>query len=428
MSEKKIKATSTGASFGKIMLATAVGTILIYVVMSLLSISIFSSIASQMSKDEEIPEKSVLHIKLNREVVEQQQDIFDFNVDFLGGFANPQSLGLNKIKAALKDAKENDNIKGIFLEVSAPLTNLPELKEIRDEIINFKASGKFVIAQSDFYSAGAYYLASVADKIYITPTGLLTWTGFSLQVMYYKGLLEKLEVSPEIVRHGKFKSAVEPYLLDSISDENRIQLQAFIDNVWDNYVKEIADARNLDVASLNNYADKLMINSSEKAVTLGFFDQQKFRNEVIDEIRDLVELDDDEKLNLITLSKYIEKTDEVSILPVKSKKDKIAIVYAEGDIIIGKSKDNSMGAITISEAIRKAANDETVKAILLRINSPGGSALASEIILHEIELAKKKKPVVVSMGRYAASGGYYIACYADKIYAEQYTLTKIDEQ
>ncbi|MEA3452649.1 MAG: S49 family peptidase, partial [Bacteroidota bacterium] len=315
MTEKntKVKATSTGASFGKIMLASAVGVILLWVVLSLLSISIFSSIASQASKKDEIPEKSVLHIKLNREVVEQQQDIFDVNMDFLGGFVNPQSLGLNKILAALKNAKEDENIKGIYLEVSAPLVNLPELKEIKDAIVDFKSSGKFVIAHSDFYTAGAYYIASIADKVYITPTGLLTWTGFSLQVMYYKGLLEKLDVQPEIVRHGKFKSAVEPYLLDSISDENRKQLQAYIDNVWEHYVKEIADARNLDIASLNNYADKLMINSSDKAVTLGFFDQQKFRNDVFDEIRELIDLDDDKKINLITLPKYIEKTDEVSL-------------------------------------------------------------------------------------------------------------------
>lgn len=419
----KNQKVSTGASFGKIMIASAVGIIIVSIVMSILSLMFFASIANSKSKTSETPKNSVLQIKLNYPIVEQQQDDFYPNLDFLSGFANSKSLGLNKIKAALKNAKTDENIKGIFLEVSAPMAGLAELKEIRDAILDFKKSGKFIIAHSNLYSPGAYYLATAADKIYITPTGMLIWKGFSAQVMYYKDLLKKLEITPEIVRHGKFKSAVEPYLLDSMSNENRVQLQAYIDNVWKHYVAEIAEARDLDISSLNNYADKLTINSTKKAVSLGFIDAEKFRNDVVDEISGLIGLTKDKKLKLISLSKYIKNTNKQEIITSKNNKKKIAIIYAEGDIITGKSKDKSMGAETISEAIQKAANDKTVRAIVFRVNSPGGSALASEVILHEIELAKAKKPIIVSMGKYAASGGYYISCLADKIYAEPYTLT-----
>ncbi len=420
---KNLKATSTGASFGKIMLASAVGIILASVIISFLSFSFFASIASSVSKKDKIPEKSVLEIKLNMPIAEQQPDMFNFNMDFLGGFANTKTLGLNKIKAALKKAKTDDNIKGIFLDVTAPVASLATLKEIRDAIVDFKKSGKFVIAHSNYYSPGAYYLATAANKIYITPTGLLVWKGFSAQVMYYKELLKKLDITPEIIRHGKFKSAVEPYLLDSMSVPNRLQLQAYIGNVWKHYVNEIAKARNLDPKSLNMYADKLMLNSSDKAVSLGFIDGQKFRNDVIDEMKNLIGLSEKKKLNFISLSKYIEKTNEPILFSMNDKKNKIAVIYAEGDIKTGESKDKSMGSQTISEAIRKAANNKSVKAIVFRVNSPGGSALASEIILHEIELAKKQKPVIVSMGKYAASGGYYISCEANEIFAEPYTLT-----
>ncbi len=416
------KATSQGASFPKIMFASSLGVIIAMVGMSILSMIFFIGIAASSSKDAETQENSVLWVKLNQPVVEQQQDNFNLNLDIIG-LANSSKIGLNKILPAIKRAKDDENIKGIFLDLTVIPASLAELTEIRAALEDFKTSGKFIIAHADSYTAGTYYLATVADKIYLTPTGNLLWKGFSAQIMFYKGLFDKLDIEPEIIRHGKFKSAVEPFMLDSMSDANRLQMQALLDNLWGNYVSEIANARNLDPNALNLYADSLMINSSEKAVTLGLIDAEKFRNDVIDEVKQLAGLDVDKKIRKVTLSDYIDADVEIPEFTTRKKDKKIAIVYAEGEIIDGKSTDGKMGSVTISNAIRKAASDSSVKAIVLRVNSPGGSALASEIILHEIELAKKYKPVVVSMGRYAASGGYYISCYANKIYAEPYTIT-----
>lgn len=420
--QKKVKADSIGASFTKIMFASSLGFVVATVLISILSIIFIIAFAAGASSKTEVQENTVLVIKLNQPIVEQQQGDLDFNIDFMG-LANPSSLGLNKIIKAIDKAKNDENIKGIYLNLSVITASLAELKEIKDALEDFKTSGKFIIAHADNYIASTYYLATVADKIYITPTGTMIWKGFSSQIMFYKGLFDKLDIEPVIIRHGKFKSAVEPYMLDSMSPANRLQLQTLIDNMWDNYVDEIADARNLDVTALNLYADSLMINSSEKAVTLGLIDKEMFKLDVIDEIKNLTGIDIDKKLKTISLKNYIDVDVDATDISKAKTKDKIAIVYAEGQIIDGKSNDNSMGSITISNAIRKAASDSSVKAIVLRINSPGGSALASEVILHEIELAKKHKPIVVSMGRYAASGGYYIACYADKIYAEPYTIT-----
>lgn len=416
--KKKTKA-DTGASFWKIMFASSMGFVFATVVFSILSVIGLIIIAAAAAGNDDIQENTVLVVKLNQPIIEQQQDDLDLDLDFMS-FANPTGLGLNKILKAIENAKDDDNIKGIYLDLSVVMASLAELKEIREALEDFKTSGKFIIAHAENYMASSYYIATVADKVYITPTGTMLWKGFSSQVMFYKGLFDKLDIEPVVIRHGKFKSAVEPFMQDTMSPANRLQLQTLIDNMWNNYVNEIADARNLDVDALNLYADSLMINSSEKAVTLGLIDKEMFRLDVVDEIKTLAGIDLDKKLKTISLSDYIDV--DVEIPDFKSK-DKIAIVYAEGQIIDGKSSDGSMGSVTISNAIRKAANNDDIKAIVLRINSPGGSALASEVILHEIDLAKQKKPIVVSMGRYAASGGYYIACYADKIYAEPYTIT-----
>jgi len=422
--QKKIKADPQTASFFKIASASAVGFITVIFAVSLISFLLVLGIVLAATKKTQIDDKTVLVLNLNNPVVEQQPDELDFDMDFLG-LAGTQPVGLNKILKCIKKAKDDETICGIFLDLTVVQASLSELKEIKIALADFKTSGKFIVAHSDTYTQGSYYLATVADKIYLTPTGTLLWKGFSSQVLYYKGLLDKLEVQPEIIRHGKYKSAVEPFLTDQMSDENRIQLETFLKSMWNFYVDEIAKERGLDVKSLNLYADSLMINSSEKAVALKLADAEKFRTEVLDELKTLSGIESDEDLRTITFEKYMFASDEdiEELANSIDTEDNIAIIYAEGDIIMGKSDNNSMGSITISETIRKVTADSSVKAIVLRINSPGGSALASEIILHEIELAKKVKPVVVSMGKYAASGGYYIACYAEKIFAEPFTLT-----
>ena len=421
---KKVKATKTGASFTKIMLASAVGFVGIIVITSLLSVFVVGGLIASASKDVKLEDNTVLVIKLNQPIVEQQQDDLNLDINLLD-FAGTSPMGLNKILDAIDRAKTDDKIKGIFLDLTIVQASFSELYEIRIALEDFKTSGKFIVAHGDLYTHNSYYLATVADKLYLTPTGTFLWKGFASQIMYFKGTLEKLEIEPEIIRHGKFKSAVEPFLLDTMSPENRHQLEKLLTSLWEQYLDDISTSRGLDIDALNLYADSLLINSSEKAVALKLIDQEKFRNDVLSEIKELTGTDNDKKLSAIELSDYIDmSTDEIDDLYAEiSDNPKIAIIYAEGDIIIGKSTGNSMGSVTISEAIRKAANDESVKAIVIRVNSPGGSALASEIMLHEIELAKANKPIVVSMGKYAASGGYYISCYADKIFAEPFTIT-----
>lgn len=410
-------------SFVKIMFASLLGFILATVVLSFLSFIALMMIASASKTDKGIEENSVLVVKLNSPIVEQDQNMEDFDLSFLG--ISPSATGLNKILAAIKDAKSNDDIKGILLDLDIVNASLSEIEEIRNAILDFKSSGKFVIAHADNYSHTSYYLATAADKIYMTPTGVFLWKGMASQVMFMKGLLDKLEIQPVVIRHGKFKSAVEPYILDSMSTENRLQLKTALDNYWNQYLDDVAKARNLDKKTLNDYANKLTVSSSQKAFELGFIDDQKFRSDVVSEIKKLLNIAEDKKLKVVTIGDYISKVLNPKDLTnsFDTKSNKIAIIYAEGQIISGKSSNNNMGDQTIVDAIRKAEFDKTIKAIVLRVNSPGGSALASEIILHEIENTKKIKPIVVSMGKYAASGGYYISCEANYIYAEPYTLT-----
>ncbi len=413
-------------SLGKIILGSAIGFIAVGVVLSILMVFVIGGIiAAASSNEEEIKENSVLVMKLNMPIVEQQQD--NIKVNFMK-FDNLSSLGLNKILEMIKKAKNDENIKGIFLDLSLVQGSLADLHEIKKALADFKSEGKFIVAHTDVYTHSSYYIATVADKIYLTPTGNFLWKGFASQIMYLKGTFEKLEIEPEIIRHGKFKSAVEPYIRETMSDENRLQIEKFLFSLWDQYVDEVAQARNLEVAALNLYADSLMISSSKRAMALGLIDQEKHRSDVIEEMKQLVGIDADKKLAVVSMADYIDmNTDKMESLSAEmqefDKDPKIAVIYAEGEIIPGKSQQGKMGSKTISEAIKKAADNEAVKAIVLRVNSPGGSALASEVMLHQLELAKAKKPIVVSMGRYAASGGYYISCNANKIFAEPYTLT-----
>ncbi len=413
------KATNS-TSLGKIILGSALGFFIFNAVLGILWFLMVLMMASVSMKQQKVNTESVLQIKLNYPIVEQQQDDFNFKVNLLSGYQMQKKVGLNKILQAIKIAKDDENIKGIFLDLSTIQASMATVDEIRNALEDFKQSGKFIIAHSDFYTPKTYFLASVADKVYMTPTGTMLWKGMAAQVMYYKQLLEKIGIQPEIIRHGKYKSAVEPFMLDSMSNENREQLQVLLGSLWNRFTYQISADRHIGVDALNNYADKLMINSDSKAVSFGLIDALKYRNDVIDEMKELMDIDLDEKLHSISLVKYIEINKNADF---KTKKDKIAVIYAYGQIIPGESKDDKMGGNTIARAIRKAADDDDIKAIVLRVNSPGGSALASDVIWAEVVRAKKIKPVVVSMGDYAASGGYYISCAADKIFADPYTIT-----
>ncbi len=410
-------------TFFKNSLAVVVG-ITMYSTLMGIFVGIFSiimiGVASSDSKVK-VKDNSILHILLNRPIQDRATNNPMETFDFMS-MENNEYLGLNTILKTIEKAKDDDKIKGIFLELTSIEAGLPEVEEIRNELLKFKESGKFIIAQADYYSHKTYYLATVADKIYMTPTGNFMFVGFSAQIMFYKNALEKIGVEAQVIKHGKFKSAVEPYILEEMSAPNRKQLETYLFSVWDDFVEKISESRNIPTEDINRYADSLEIISDQSAIDRNMIDGLMYKDQIVEELKKLTDVKKDKKLNLLKLTKYMKSLKEDNKIE-ENKKDKIAIIYAIGGIEMGKGSTYTIGAEGMSKAIRKARKDSTIKAIVLRINSPGGSALASEIIWREIVLAKEVKPVIVSMGKYAASGGYYIACPADKIIASPNTLT-----
>lgn len=407
--------------FFKFMFASMLGTILTLGVVFLLLIGIIVSAVSFSSKEEVIvSENTILHIKLEGMVTDRSFDNpiqgFDFNA-----MKNKYEPGLNEILTNLKKAKTDPNIKGIYLDLGDVQAGISLLEEIRNGLLDFKKSGKFIYSYSEMYSQKAYYLASISDKIYLNKEGGIDFHGLAAEIMFFKGLLQKLDVDVQIIRHGKFKSAIEPFMLDKMSDANREQTRMFVGSIWNHIVNNISVSRKIDFAQLQNIADSMLVQTAEDAVKYKFVDQLVYKDEMIDALKSKLGIETKEEVQYVTLSKY--KDAKTADSKIKFSKNKIAIVYAVGAIEGGEGDDLTIGSERISEAIRQARNDSTVKAIVLRVNSPGGDALASEVIWREVALAKKTKPVVVSMGDYAASGGYYIACAANKIIASPTTIT-----
>jgi protease-4 len=407
--------------FFKFMFASMLGTILTLGVVFLLLIGIIVSAVSFSSKEEVIvSENTILHIKLEGMVTDRSFDNpiqgFDFNA-----MKNKYEPGLNEILTNLKKAKTDPNIKGIYLDLGDVPAGISLLEEIRNGLLDFKKSGKFIYSYSEMYSQKAYYLASISDKIYLNKEGGIDFHGLAAEIMFFKGLLQKLDVDVQIIRHGKFKSAIEPFMLDKMSDANREQTRMFVGSIWNHIVNNISVSRKIDVAQLQNIADSMLVQTAEDAVKYKFVDQLVYKDEMIDALKSKLGIETKDEIQYVTLSKY--KDAKTADSKIKFSKNKIAIVYAVGAIEGGEGDDLTIGSERISEAIREARNDSNVKAIVLRVNSPGGDALASEVIWREVALAKKTKPIVVSMGDYAASGGYYIACAANKIIASPTTIT-----
>ena len=360
-----------------------------------------------------ISEHSVLQINLEGPIKERtpKNPIEDIG---LTGISINKGLGLDDILKSIEAAKTDSKIDGLFINLNSLQTGIATVEEIRNALLDFKTSKKFIYAYSESYSQGEYYLASLADKIYLYPEGDIDFRGFRAELMFLKGTLEKLELQPEVIRHGKFKSAIEPFILDKMSPENREQTQKFISSLWNQFVKDIAESRKLSSEEVQKVADNLGARSGQDALDAKFVDQLAYYDEVLDDLKKKTNLDSDDKVKFVDLKKYSHSLPAIKEFSAK----KIAVVYANGEIVSGKGSDDQMGSEKIAEAIRKARLDTTIKAIVLRVNSPGGSALASDVIWRE-----KAKPLVVSMGDYAASGGYYIACAADKIVAQPTTIT-----
>ena len=376
-------------------------------------------LAVASSGDDEVTLKKdhVLHLKLSGPIYDRTTENPFENFNFMTG-ETVDGIGLHDLLDQIDKAKRNEYVKGIFLDFAFLQCGYASTKEIRSALEDFKSDGKFIYAYSEGYSQKAYYLMSVADSIFLNPEGIMEFKGLQAQVGFPLDMLAKIGVEPQVIRHGKFKSAVEPFLRNDMSEPNKIQTTAFISSIWNEVVAKVASSRGVSEDDLNKLIDDEALFLANDALMGGLVDKLAYRDEVNALLRKKLgqeESDDLRSLSLSELENVKEKT------PVS--RDYIAVIYAQGDIISGEGSEYQIGSGRISRAIRKARRDESVKAIVLRVNSPGGDALASDVILREVELAKAEKPVIVSMGDLAASGGYYISCKADRIFAEPNTIT-----
>ncbi|RIV42944.1 signal peptide peptidase SppA [Flagellimonas pelagia] len=329
-------------------------------------------------------------------------------------------IGLDEIIHAIKVAKEDDDIEGISITTSFLQAGMAQTREIREALLDFKASGKFIMAHSDFYSQKDYYLASVADEVYMNPVGALDFKGLATEVLYYKDLQEKTGIKMEVIRHGKYKSAVEPFLSNTMSEENRTQLKELLTSIWDVMLDDLSASRNIAKTDLNIIADTLGGRTPKLAVASGLLDGTLHFDQYEGLLKEKVGVGEDEELNYVSLTDYVQKSNRQKI---QTGTDKVAVIYAQGEIFFGEGGKDQIGQGLIVDALKKATKNENVKAIVFRVDSPGGSALVSDIIWREMQLAKAVKPVVVSFGNVAASGGYYIGVGGDKIFAEPTTIT-----
>ena len=404
--------------FFKFVLATIVGIIIVNVFLFFVLIGIISVATTDKTPD--VASNSVLRISFNAAVAERTPNNPLAALGFLG-FDSDKAPGLNDILANIKRAKTDGNIRGIFLDQSSITPNEATSEEIRNALINFKKSGKFIIAYSEYYTQGFYYLASVADKIYLNPHGDFEFKGFSSQITFLKGALDKLGIEAQIIKVGTYKSAVEPFFLTKMSDANRMQVTSYLGSLYNHFLSQISLSRGINRDSLFNYANNLQIRQPEDAVKFKLVDGLKYKDQILTDIKRLVgisETDDIKSIDLGDYTKSNSKSDDK-----KESGNQVAVVYASGDIVGGDGDENNIGSEKISKALRKVREDNKVKAVVLRVNSPGGSSIASDVIWREVMLTKKVKPIIVSMGDYAASGGYYISCAADSIIAEPNTIT-----
>jgi protease-4 len=366
-----------------------------------------------------VPDNSIVQLKLDYPITDRggmEPDFMNFKFEF---GRNPGLIDiLENIDKAAKDKK----IKGIYLDLSSLPVGIATIEEIRNALQKFKdESGKFIISYAEAYSQKAYYLASVSDTVIIHPEGNMMLKGLHTEITFFKNMLDKIDVEAQIIRHGTYKSAVEPFMMDHMSPANREQTVAFVGSIWNNIVEDISASRSISVKELNRLADNLLIRTPDDAVTYGLADAMMYEDEVFNLLAELTGRNADEKLELVSLKKY-----QDAIIPELLKKvpaHKIAVVFAQGSIVDGKGEINNIGSERVTKMIRKVRKDTTIKAIVLRVNSPGGSALASDVIWRETVLAAKQKPLVVSMGDVAASGGYYISCAADSVFASPTTIT-----
>lgn len=402
-------------SFFKYLLATILGIIISSVILLFILIGIVNLVVSSQEKPVELKPNTILFLDLNQQIVDRKPS------DPLSFLSKNYKIGLNDILNCIHKAKTDDNIKGIHLDLTYIASGIGTIEEIRNALLDFKQSGKFVTVYSEIMTQGAYYLATAADKIYLNPVGYFNFVGLKVQGVFFKNTLDKLDIDAKVIRYGQYKSFGEQYTEEGFSDENRLQLNKLISSIWNDICSKIEKERGISVSKLNDVANNLLIHNAQDAYKLGFVDSLVFRDQLLSILKTKTSVEEKDDLSTVTLKKY-------SSVPEKKNykglaKDKIAVIYASGDINIGEGTEEMIGSDDFGKAIRSARRDSTIKAIVLRVNSPGGSALASDVIAREIQLAKEVKPVVVSMGDVAASGGYYISCLADSILLQPGTIT-----
>lgn len=403
--------------FLKFLLASCLGVFLAMIAIGGISALVFAQMAMQADKPPKISPNTVLHITLDDAVPEKtnniQMPVFELK--------NQDILGLHDLKYVIETAREDDNIKGIFLDVDMALLGNASARNLRQSILDFRESGKFVLAHSNYYTQGAYYLVSAADSVYLNPAGMVDFRGLAAQVPFFKNMLDKVGVKMEIFYAGKFKSATEPYRRTEMSKENKLQVREYLNNIYDQILADISRSRQIPVAQLRQLADEFAGSSDRRALETGLVDRVAYEDEVLAVLRQKLGLEEDEKIKTIKPEKYF-----LSNPPDKnySVKNKIAVIYAEGTLTAGKETPGVITEDHYVSMIRKIRKDDKVKAIVLRVNSPGGSAITSENIWRELKLAKADGlPVLVSMGDVAASGGYMISAMSDSIFVETNTLT-----
>ncbi|MCK6607293.1 MAG: signal peptide peptidase SppA [Flavobacterium sp.] len=397
-------------------LATIVG-LFVFCMIFFFGIIIIGAIAGSGEDTVTVKKNSVIELDLSKVSLDYagKTNYKDFN------YFEAHHDGVTDILNAIEAAKTDDKIKGISILNNQSQLGLAQSKAVRDKLEEFKKSGKFVYAYANYYSQGEYYLNSVADQVYLNPMGEVDFKGLSSEIIYMKDLQEKSGVKMEVIRHGKYKSAVEPFLAQEMSPENREQMTVLLNSVWNTIVADISKSRKLSVAQLDAIANSLGARTPELALANKLVDKVAYEDEYHDMIRAKLKVDKKEKYDIVSITDYAKTA--ASTVEDYTKKDIIAVIYAQGEIAGGEGDVNVIGEGSIKRSLQEARENDDVKAIVLRVNSPGGSALTSELIWREIEITKKTKPVVVSMGNYAASGGYYIAANADRIFAEPNTIT-----
>ncbi len=388
------------------------------VVFSLFGFFMFAIIVAAMETEGEVSvsDNSVLHINLNRPLADRSfSDPFS-DLGFGGG--ESKKIGIIQLKRALTHAASDDKIEGIVLAAPSLMGGFAMGSAVRQALVEFKSSGKFIMSYSDYLTEGGFYLSSVANELYISPAGMVEWNGLSSNTPFLKGTFEKLDIKPQIFRVGTYKSAVEPLILDKMSDASRLQTTSFLNSIYNYMISEMAPDLNLSEAALRNISDKMLVQNVKQATEYGLITGALYKDQFLQKVANKIEVEEAEDIEFISFQDY-----NKSFSTSKSSKNKIAVIIAEGDIVDGKGGKGQIGSEKFTREIRKARENDKVKAIVLRVSSPGGSALASDLIWREVVKARESKPVIASFGNYAASGGYYISMAADTIVSQPNTIT-----